>query len=122
VADLTAVQRFGPAIAEHVFRDYRTLLVPSNLLLDLLTWLKQEQHFNMLIDITAVDYLEYRDAEHRYGVIYLLLNLASGQRWAVKTFLDPPRLELPSVYNLWRGADWLEREVYDMFAPTCAVC
>ncbi len=69
----------------------------------------------MLIDITAVDYLEYPDATDRFGVVYLLLNTRTGERLNVKTFVNPPQPVLPSVYGLWRGCDWMEREVFDMF-------
>ena len=69
----------------------------------------------MLVELTAVDYLEYPEATDRFGVIYGLVNTTSGERVFVKTFVNPPEPELPSVYPLWRSADWLEREVYDMF-------
>jgi NADH-quinone oxidoreductase subunit C len=80
----------------------------------------REQGFDMLVEMTAVDYLEYPDATDRYGVIYCLLNTITGERLIIKTFLNPPELELPSVYPLWRSADWLEREVYDMYGITFA--
>ena len=69
----------------------------------------------MLVDITAVDYLHYPDAKDRFGVVYLLTNTATGERSIVKTFLNEPDLTIPSVFPLWRGADWMEREVYDMY-------
>jgi NADH-quinone oxidoreductase subunit C len=46
--------------------------------------------------------------------------MASKERLVVKVPLNPPELELPTMYNLWRGADWMEREVYDMFGVTFA--
>jgi NADH-quinone oxidoreductase subunit C len=105
--------RFQGATSD--FRDNRRLIVPANRLMDLLTALKKEHGFDMLIDITAADYLEYEGATDRYGVIYCLLNTASGERLVVKTFVNDPDPALPSVYSLWKGADWMEREVYDMF-------
>jgi NADH-quinone oxidoreductase subunit C len=80
-----------------------------------LTLLKERHGFDMLIDMTAVDYLYYPDATDRFGVIYALLNLAEGRRLIVKTMLNEPKLELPSVVGLWRGADWMEREIFDMY-------
>lgn len=44
-----------------------------------------------------------------------LLNVDSGERLIVKTPLNPPELELPTVTTLWMGANWMEREVYDMY-------
>jgi NADH-quinone oxidoreductase subunit C len=111
-------ERFGRDITESTFRDNRRIVVPAGKLYGVLESLKAEHGFDMLVELTAVDYLEYADATDRYGVVYGLVNTASGERLLVKTFLNPPELELPSVYPLWRSADWLEREVYDMFGIT----
>ncbi|MBM3963802.1 MAG: NADH-quinone oxidoreductase subunit C [Planctomycetes bacterium] len=70
---------------------------------------------DQLIDITAVDLLEYPGAADRFEVVYLLLNTESGERLIVKTHINEPELKLPSAVPIWFGADWLEREVYDMF-------
>lgn len=70
---------------------------------------------DQLVDITAVDLLEYPGASDRYEVVYLLLNTTSGQRLIVKTHVNDPDPKLPSAVPIWFGADWLEREVYDMF-------
>jgi NADH-quinone oxidoreductase subunit C len=81
----------------------------------LLKWLKESGGFDLLVDITAVDYLEYPDAADRFGVVYLLANTETSERLAVKTFVNPPNPELPSATALWQGANWMEREVFDMF-------
>ena len=70
---------------------------------------------DQLVDITAVDMLEYPGATDRFEVVYLLLNTTSGERLTVKTHVNEPELKLPSACPIWFGADWLEREVYDMF-------
>lgn len=69
----------------------------------------------MLIDLSAADYLHLQGATHRYGIWYAVLNVENGERFIVKTHLDDPDPRLTSVYDLWKGADWMEREVYDMF-------
>lgn len=97
------------------FRDNTRLLVPAARAFELLKTLKTEYGFDMLVDMTAVDYLHYPDAVDRFGVVYALLNVASGERLYVKTMLNEPELELPSVFSLWKGADWMEREVFDMY-------
>lgn len=97
------------------FRDNFRLLVPPERLHDCLAALKQACGFDMLIDITAVDYLKYPDARDRFGVIYSLLNMATGERLHVKTFLNEPDLTIPTAFDLWKGADWMEREVFDMY-------
>ena len=109
-------QKLGPgAYATSQFRDNFRLHVAAERVYDCLECLKDDCGFDMLIDITAVDYLNYAGARDRFGVVYALLNTASGQRVYVKTAVNEPELRLPSVFPLWKGADWLEREVYDMF-------
>jgi NADH-quinone oxidoreductase subunit C len=97
------------------FRGDRRIVVPRERAHLSLDFLKNQQGFDLLVDITAVDYLEYPDAVDRYAVVYVLANTATVDRLIVKTFLNPPELELPTATDLWRGADWMEREVFDMF-------
>ena len=82
---------------------------------EILAWLKTTpgQEFNYLTDITAVD---YRDPEYPLEVVYQLRSLGRKADLRVKVALDKTEsLAVDSVYDLWRGADWLEREVFDMF-------
>ena len=82
---------------------------------DALAWLKTtpDQAFDYLTDVTAV---EYRDPERPLEVVWQLRSLERKADLRVKVALDKAApLEVPSVYDLWKGADWLEREVYDMF-------
>jgi NADH-quinone oxidoreductase subunit C len=84
----------------------------------MLAWLKDTpgQEYNYLTDVTAV---EFRDPELPLEVVYQLRSLARKADLRVKVTLDKRvPLEIRSVYDLWRGADWLEREVYDMFGVT----
>jgi NADH-quinone oxidoreductase subunit C len=97
------------------FRNQQRLVIEASDLMQVLRCLKAEAHFDQLTDLTVVDHLEMEDAEHRFEVVYCLLDTESGQRLIVKTFLDEPDLTLPSATSLWFGADWLEREAYDMF-------
>ena len=106
------------ALTTSEFRDNRRVVVASDKLLNLLETLKSSHGFNMLVDITCVDYLEYEGAADRFGVIYCLLSMATGERLIVKTFINDPSPTLPTVTTMWRGADWMEREVYDMFGIT----
>lgn len=97
------------------FRDQCRVQVPAEHLLDVLRYVKQEAGFDLLVDITCVDYLHYRDATERFGVVYLLARTESAERLTLRVMLSEPQLELPSAVPLWEGANWLEREVYDMF-------
>lgn len=81
----------------------------------ILAWLQQDpaQRFDYLTDITAV---EYRDPERPLEVVYQLRSLARKVDLRVKIPLDPDGLlEVTTVVDLWNGANWLEREVWDMF-------
>lgn len=108
-------QKIGAVLTESNFRDNRRVDVPAGKLFDLLSSLKSDHGFDMLIDLTAVDYLEYEGATDRFGVLYMLLNVTSGERLIVRTAVNLPDPKLPTVYSLWRSCDWLEREVFDMF-------
>ena len=97
------------------FRDNHRVVVPASRLFDILTFLKNDCLFNFLAEITAVDYLEYEGAKDRFGVVYVLVCTTTGERLVLKTHVNDPDPVLPSAYPLWKAADWLEREVYDMF-------
>jgi NADH-quinone oxidoreductase subunit C len=97
------------------FRDNLRVTVAPTVLHGALAVLKHDCGFDMLVDLTAADYLHYPNARDRFGLHYALLNTASGERLYVKAFLNEPDLTIPSVFDLWKGADWMEREVFDMF-------
>jgi NADH-quinone oxidoreductase subunit C len=97
------------------FRDNRRFIVSPQRLFDFMKYLKEEFGFDMLFEVTAADYLNYPNAKDRYGVIYGLLNTATGERLFVKVWLNDPDPAVPSMFALWKGADWMEREVYDMY-------
>src|SRR5260221_14256572 len=97
------------------FRDNLRVLVAATRVFEVLRHLKEHAGFNMLTDLTAVDYLHYPDVTDRYGVIYCLTNLGTGERLVVKTYVNDPEPSVPSCFPLWKGADWMEREVFDMY-------
>ena len=71
--------------------------------------------FEQLADLAGVDYLDFPGASDRYAVVYTLLSVTKGHRLWVKCLVNDPSPEVPSVTDIWRGADWMEREVWDMF-------
>jgi NADH-quinone oxidoreductase subunit C len=91
--------------------------VPPGRLLDVMQFLYEDDRcrFEQLCDLTCVDYLNFPEAHDRYGVVYALLSVSKGHRLWVKCFVNDPDPEVPSVTGIWWGADWMEREVYDMF-------
>ena len=109
-------KRFGnDAVQTSEFRDNKRVTVPEEKVYAVLECLKRDAGFDMLVDLSAADYLHYPGAVDRFGVWYALLNTTSGQRLIVKTFVNDPDPSLASVYGLWKGCDWMEREVYDMY-------
>ena len=109
----------GGTFATSEFRDNKRIVVPAGtalaVLLDVLRCLKDDCGFDFLSDVAGIDYLNYPNATDRYGVVYALVNTKTAERVYVKAFTNDPDPELPSAVPLWKGADWMEREVYDMY-------
>ena len=115
----TITLKFPGGFTTSEFRGQHRVLIDAEkapaLLFDLMECLKSECGFDFLCDIAGIDYLNYPKATDRFGIVYALTNLATGERVFVKAFANDPEPELPSVVELWNGADWMEREVFDMF-------
>jgi NADH-quinone oxidoreductase subunit C len=109
------LQEAFPGVAVTWFRGEARVVVPLGSLYALLETLQKKLGFDLLVDITCVDYLFYRGATDRFGLVYLLANAETNQRITVRCFVNDPQPSVPSVVPLWQGANWLEREVWDMF-------
>ena len=109
-------ERFGDAIRRiEVVWGETTVYVTRARLLEIVRWLHDdpEQQYDYLSDVTAV---EYRDPERELEVVWHLRSLP--RRRFLRLKVELPRgtaLEVDSVWSVYRGADWLERECYDMF-------
>ena len=119
------------------FRDMITVVVPREAVVEVCTFLRDDPalRYDMLFELNGVDYLNYPGATHRFAVNYGLLSIANNNRLWLKVFLDPtrettpgrdvrdeevaekgdPGLKVASVCGVWPGAEWMERETYDMF-------
>jgi NADH-quinone oxidoreductase subunit C len=104
-----------PDLATSEFRGETRVVAPLKSLQSVLQTLKEQHGFDLLVDITCVDYLNYRNAKDRFGLVYLLANTETNERITVRCFVNDPEPAVPSVVGLWEGANWLEREVWDMF-------
>ena len=98
--------------------------------------------FDQLVDLCAVDYLQYGEYDWetesatekgfsravecqeskayvldkpRFAVVYHLLSTVKNHRLRLKVFLDESHLIVPSAHEIWKGANWFEREAYDLF-------
>jgi NADH-quinone oxidoreductase subunit C len=110
------LQKFGTAvIRSEVVWGETTVFVSRDAVHEMVRWLHDEpaQHYDYLVDITAV---EYRDAIRPIEVVWHLRSLPHRRFLRLKVEL-PKRGELvvPSVIDIYTGADWLERETFDMF-------
>jgi NADH-quinone oxidoreductase subunit C len=110
------------------FRGLSTLIVEPADLREVLTFLRDDPRtaYVFLSDVGGIDYLNYpAKMPGRFGVVYNLISFKNDDRLLVKVFLDPslptigttpdPALELDSATAVWPGAEWPEREVFDMF-------
>jgi len=112
---IQAIQARFPSAEVTEFRKQFRVCVPREIVHDVLRFLKDECGFTLIIDITCVDYLYYPKAKDRFGVVYIVGRPENADRLIVKTFVNDPEPTLPTVTDLWEGARWLEREVWDMF-------
>jgi NADH-quinone oxidoreductase subunit C len=110
----TLKQRFA-GVTSSEFRGQIRVFVAKPDAFAALQLLKSTGGFDLLVDVTCVDYLNFRDAPNRFGLVYLLANTTTSERLTVRVYLGEEDLTIPSVVSIWKGADWMEREVYDMF-------
>ena len=110
------------------FRGMTTIVASPEKLHDLARFLRDspECQYDFFSDIMGIDYLDYpAPMPGRFSVVYLLASTKFNTRLTLKTFVDPtvdtsgidfdPGLEVDSVTDIWPGAEWPEREVYDMY-------
>lgn len=82
---------------------------------DVLRSLRDEHGFDLLLDVTAVDRLELPDSKPRFDVVYILRPSVGSERVRVQCRPPDEDLALETVSDLWKSANWAEREVYDQY-------
>lgn len=93
-------------------------VVKKAALIPVITFLKNdpELDYNFLVDIGGVDYLTYpKPQPERFAVAYHFLSHAKKHRVRLKVYAGAADAELPSLYPMWKAADWQEREIYDQY-------
>lgn len=113
---VTALEaKFGAAILRHELHagDEHVVFIEPGRNVEILRWLRDDpdQRFNFLADVTAVDYGGGRPIQ----VVYQLWSIPHRRALRVKAELPLEDLGIDSVVPLWSTANWLEREVYDLF-------
>ncbi len=108
------IARFGEAVQIADAPHGDTVIVEPTKAAEIIGWLKNEPglDFNMLMDLHGVDYLP-RDP--RFEVVYQLYSLKHNRRIWLRVQLGELNPEIESVVSLYLGANWLEREAWDMF-------
>ena len=113
-AALTALREKFPRVAERASTDHPAFNVPLDELLPVLRFLRDEQGYDFLADLTAVDWAE--GASPRFTVVYHLFSTARHEYVRVTApCAGDTEPVAPSTTALWPGANWHEREAYDMF-------
>jgi NADH-quinone oxidoreductase subunit C len=113
-------ERFGAAVVEtHDQHGDETAVVRRESLVDVLRHCRDAPAlaFEVLMDLTAVDYLKFpgREDGPRFEVVYHLYSLTHNHRLRLKVRVEEDDAVVPTAVPLWPIADWLEREVWDMF-------
>jgi len=104
--------RYGSGVAEaSTYLGQNCLVLDSSITHEILRILAEEQEFDYCVDITAV---HYPKREKPFDLVWILYSFPRNQRLRVKTMLREQE-SFPSSASIWPGANWLEREVYDMF-------
>jgi NADH-quinone oxidoreductase subunit C len=109
--------RFGDAVLDsQSFRGTLSIWIRKDVLFAALQFARDDRDLlcDMLTDVTSVDYLEHRaPGEARFELIHNLRSLAFNRRFLLKTPV-PEGEKVPSAVPLWKSADYMEREVYDL--------
>lgn len=108
------VERLGETVVDaHAFRGDATLVVARERVVDALRAVRDEPwRFEVLVDLTAWDRYP---AEPRFEVVYHLLSLKRRERLRIKTRIPGHDPTVPSAVSVFAGANWFEREVWDLF-------
>jgi NADH-quinone oxidoreductase subunit C len=108
-------ETFGAAIFRHelVAGDEHIIYVDGSRNREIFAWLRDDpaHRYDLLRDLTAIDYGTGTSLQ----VVYELWSITHRRQLRVKIELPMDALEVDTVYYLWRSADWMEREVFDMF-------
>ena len=94
------------------FRGEVTVTVRKEDIVAVCRFLKTDMSYNMLTDVTAVDYPE---SDQRFMMVYNLYSIPNKDRLRVKAPVEESACSIDTLSGLWNSANWLEREVYDLF-------
>ncbi|HYP18084.1 MAG TPA: NADH-quinone oxidoreductase subunit C [Opitutus sp.] len=111
---VTTLKGKFPQLTDRATSDHPALNVPVTEIVAVLRSLRDEHGFDFLADLTAIDWAE--GTSPRFTVAYHVFSTTTGQYLRLTTnCADDAEPSVPSVVSLWPGANWHERECYDMF-------
>lgn len=92
------------------------MLIESNEIKATILKLKNEENYSILLDITVVDYLKYPDVTpSRFAVVYILRDATFKKQISIKSYVDENTLTVDSLSDIYKSANWAEREAYDQY-------
>lgn len=111
-ADVTAIESKFAVLRKTEFRGETTLLVERAQIHDLCRFCKDTLGYTYLLDLSGVDHF---GEEPRFEVVYELVQFERNEHLRLKLRVSEDELSVPTVSDVWKTADWHEREAYDMF-------
>src|ERR1700741_2476493 len=103
----------GDILASELLYDFPSFTVNHYKIHEVLTFLKndEELNFHFLTDLTGMQTAD----EKQLGVVYHLHNMMKNIRVRIRTFVDITKPDVPTATDLWKGANWMERETFDFY-------
>ena len=108
-------------VSSRLFRGEKTIVVKKDNIVAICKLLYQspETNYNYLSDMTAVDRLKFmKDDEPRFDIVYNIYSMGTFQRFRLKAQVSEDDQTIDTVESVWPNANWVEREIYDMFGIT----
>ena len=111
---LNTAKKIYPDVQTYEHRNQLSLIVPPDKLIDLAKELRDNPitNFDMLIDVTAIDWAK---PKNRFDVVYFLYSNEHKARVRIKVPLDGDYPSCPTITGVWESGNWYERETYDMY-------
>lgn len=112
---LEVVKNIYPDFEIYEHRNQLSLIIPKDKIVEVSLELRDNPatSFELLIDITAIDWLKKKS--ERFEVVYILYSVKNTERLRLKVPISEKNCHIPTVTSVWEGANWFERETFDMY-------
>ncbi|MCS7205417.1 MAG: NADH-quinone oxidoreductase subunit C [Leptospiraceae bacterium] len=95
---------------------YLNVIIKPEFIRNIISYLRDDPNlkFEMLVDLVSIDYSKYPEKKlGRFGLVYHMKSLTHNHRVAIRVFLPEENPEIDSIHDLYKNANWLEREAWD---------